>query len=115
MPTVGGPCKWRLDMSKSFLIKRSAIHGRGLFAARSFVPGEVVGVYEGEETSVDGRYVLWVTYEDGTELGIKGNNALRFVNHSPTPNCEFVGDELAAIEPIRPGQELTCHYGQEWV
>jgi uncharacterized protein len=102
-------------MSNGFQIKRSAIHGRGLFAARSFVPGEVVGVYEGEETSVDGRYVLWVTREDGSELGIKGRNALRFVNHSTTPNCEFSGDELAAIEPIQPGHELTCHYGPEWI
>ena len=102
-------------MSKNFQIKRSAIHGRGLFATRSFVPGELIGVYEGEVTSVNGRYVLWVVQDDGTELGIKGRNALRFVNHSKTPNCAFHCEELSAIAPIEPGQELTCHYGEEWV
>jgi SET domain-containing protein len=102
-------------MSNSFQVKRSAIHGRGLFATRQFVTGELIGVYEGETTSVDGRYVLWVTQEDGTELGIRGRNALRFINHSTSPNCAFHGDELTAIAPIQPGHELTCHYGDEWV
>jgi uncharacterized protein len=102
-------------VSDGYQIKRSPIHGRGLFATRKFAPGEVVGLYEGEISSKDGAYVLWVIQEDGTELGIEGRNALRFVNHSPTPNCAFLGEELAAIEPIEPGQELTCHYGEEWV
>jgi SET domain-containing protein len=101
-------------MLKSYVIKRSAIHGRGLFATRSFVRGEVIGVYEGEVTSVNSRYVLWVPQDDGTEIGIKGNTALRFLNHSAKPNCVFNGDELAAIRPIKSGQELTIHYGEEW-
>ena len=102
-------------MSKGFQIKRSAIHGRGLFATRSFKPGELIGVYEGEATSVNGCYVLWVAEEDGTQRGIKGRNALRFVNHSTKPNCAFYYDELTAIAPIKAGQELTCHYGDDWV
>lgn len=101
-------------MSKDFVVKRSAIHGRGLFAARKFVSGEVIGVYEGEISESDGKYVLWVIDEDGTERGIKGKNALRFVNHSLKPNCYFNGDELTARKSIRPGEELTCHYGKEW-
>lgn len=102
-------------MRNGFQIKRSPIHGRGLFAARSFAPREVIGIYEGVESAVDGCYVLWIRQEDGTELGIRGTNALRFVNHSDTPNCEFQGVELAALEFIQPGQELTCHYGEAWV
>jgi SET domain-containing protein len=61
------------------------------------------------------RALHWVDQEDGTELGIRGRNALRFINHSTTPNCAFHSDELTAIAPIQPGQELTCHYGEEWV
>jgi uncharacterized protein len=102
-------------MSNGFQIKRSAIHGRGLFATRRFAPGELIGVYEGETTSVDGRHVLWVPKDDGTERGIRGRNELRFINHSTTPNCAFLSDELTAIAPIQPGQELTCHYGEEWM
>lgn len=101
-------------MSKDFEVKRSTIHGRGLFAARKFVADEVIGIYEGEESSRDGRYVLWVIEEDGSERGINGKTALRFVNHSTRPNCYFNGDELTALKTIQPGQELTCHYGEAW-
>ena len=101
-------------MTKGFQIKRSAIHGRGLFAVRPFAPGELIGVFEGEVCSRNGHYVLWVEQEDGSELGIKCTNDLRFVNHSTSPNCEFDGDQLAAIKPIQPGDELTCNYGDDW-
>lgn len=100
--------------ASGYWVMRSPIHGRGLFAARKFARGELIGIYEGERASVDGRYVLWVIEEDGTERGIKGNNELRFVNHSATPNCAFIGVELRAIKSIQPGHELTCHYGKEW-
>jgi hypothetical protein len=88
-------------MSNGFRVLRSSIHGRGLFATRRFLSGELIGLYEGEPSSRDGRYVLWVVEDDGTEVGVKGSNALRFVNHSPTPNCAFHGIELRAIKPIR--------------
>lgn len=101
-------------MSNGFRVMRSPIHGRGLFAERKFARGELIGIYEGKPSAVDGCYVLWVIQEDGTELGINGSNALRFVNHSRKPNCAFLGVELTAIKSIQPGQELTCDYGKEW-
>ena len=101
-------------MSHGYVVKRSSIHGRGLFATRTFEPGEPVGVYEGDETASNGSYVLWVAQEDGPEIGIRGRNALRFLNHSPTPNCEFSGVELATLQVIEPGEELTIHYGEDW-
>lgn len=101
-------------MSKGYKVQRSGIHGRGLFADREFAPSELIGILEGEESSEDGAYVLWVEQEDGTNIGIRGRNALRFVNHSANPNCAFNGTELQAIKHIQRGQELTCHYGEEW-
>ena len=102
-------------VSKGYKVQRSGIHGRGLFAEREFAPRELIGVFEGDVCSTDGAYVLWVEQEDGTSIGIRGRNAIRFVNHSTDPNCAFNGTELEAIKHIQRGQELTCHYGEEWV
>ena len=70
--------------------------------------------YEGEETSENGTHVLWVLQEDGSEVGIDGQNELRFLNHSSKPNCAFYGTELSSLCDIRPGDELTFHYGDDW-
>jgi len=54
----------------------------------------------------------WIVEEDGTEHGINGRNALRYINHSATPNCAFNSDELTAIAPIaRTGAHLPLRRG----
>jgi len=96
-------------------IRRSPIHGRGLFAQRRVVKGEHLGRYEGEHTSRDGRYVLWVESVDGDGVyGVRGKNSLRFVNHSARPNAEFDGEELFSLRRIEPGEEITVDYGPDW-
>ena len=97
-----------------YKVKRSPIHGRGLFATTKIARGTPIGVYEGPQTNRDSTYVLWVTGDDGIERGILGQNALRFVNHSTSPNAEFAGPELVSLKTIQPGAEITCHYGEEW-
>jgi len=64
-------------------VRRSPIHGRGLFAASAIPKGTRLGRYEGEVTDRDGCYVLWVENEarDGV-YGVRGRNSLRFVNHA---------------------------------
>ena len=101
-------------MATKYKVRPSRIHGRGLFAARPIKRGDLVGFYEGRETTQNGDHVLWVQMEDGSELGIEGENELRYLNHSPTPNCEFDGTELLSLCEIEPGEELTFHYGDDW-
>jgi SET domain-containing protein len=94
-------------------VRKSAIHGRGLFAAEDIARGTRIGRYEGPRTRRNGAYVLWV--EDGDELyGVNGKNHLRFVNHSSKPNAFFDGEELYARKRIRAGEEITFHYGEDW-
>ena len=94
-------------------VRRSAIHGRGLFASEPIARGTLIGRYEGPRTQRDGAYVLWV--EDGDELyGVAGKNALRFMNHSGQPNAAFDGVELYAKRLIRAGEEITLPYGPDW-
>ena len=73
-----------------------------------------IATFEGRPTERDGMHVLWVLEWDGTEVGIEGRNALRFLNHSSRPNAEFLGPDLHATRNIQPGQEITFHYGDEW-
>jgi SET domain-containing protein len=92
----------------------SPIHGRGLFALRRMRKDAYIATFEGRETKRDGIHVLWVVDEDGEEVGIEGRNDLRFLNHSRSPNAEFRGAELHALQNIQPGHEITFHYGDAW-
>ena len=95
-------------------VGHSAIHGKGVFARQRFRAGAYIGTFGGKPTTRDGTYVLWVMDDDGTQRGIRGNTALRFLNHSPRPNAEFLGADLHATRNIQPGAEITFHYGDAW-
>ncbi len=95
-------------------VRSSPIHGRGVFALRRFRAGAYIATFEGRRTGRDGMHVLWVIADDGSEVGIEGRNALRYLNHSRKPNAEFCGPDLHALSNIQPGQEITFHYGEAW-
>ena len=96
-------------------VKKSPIHGRGLFAENVIPKGMRIGEYQGPPAKRNSPYVLWFEDEEGEIRGIVGRNEIRFVNHSTQPNAEFVGPELVAIRAIAAGAEITAHYGDEWV
>jgi len=90
-------------------VRDSAIHGKGLFAARRIRKGEHIGQIEGRLTTTDGPHVLWLT----DELGIEVLNDLRYINHADSPNAAYFDDgEVAALRAIQPGEEITHHYGE---
>jgi hypothetical protein len=76
---------------------------------------EYIATFGGTRTAENGPHVLWVIDERGNETGIRGNTGLRFLNHSSRPNAEFRGTELYALRNIRLGQEITLHYGDDWI
>ena len=94
-------------------VARSAIHGRGIFAARAFRKGALIARFEGEPTKRNSRHVLWVPTDDGGWEGRRGTNALRWINHSPKPNAIFEGWELRALKAIPRDEEVTVHYGED--
>jgi SET domain-containing protein len=101
-------------MSIRYHIKRSAIHGRGLFAARKYKKGDLIGIYDGQVTTREGNYVLHTWDPEGNAVKIAGKGPLRFVNHSSRPNADFFGDELYAVKRIQAGDEITFNYGPDW-
>ena len=96
------------------VVAKSPVHGRGVFARGRIRNGARIGDFEGRETKRNGMHVLWVLKEDGTEVGIRGENELRFLNHSAEPNAEFRGASLYAICNIQLTHEVTIDYGDDW-
>ena len=111
----------------AYSVRRSRVHGRGLFARTPYLPGDLVGEYqgrlidatlEGETSSAwnsDPAYTLLFALDDGhtIDAGVDGNS-IRFMNHSCDPNCEtsVEGDKVFvhALRRIRPREELTYDY-----
>ncbi|HTV52025.1 MAG TPA: SET domain-containing protein-lysine N-methyltransferase [Steroidobacteraceae bacterium] len=113
--------------SPLFVVRRSAVHGRGVFALRAIAKGTRVVEYLGERIThaeADSRYEDHEESDNHTFLfsvdrglvidaGIDGNDA-RFINHSCDPNCESVIERrrvfIDAIRDIAPGEELSYDY-----
>src|SRR5271163_5051358 len=117
------------DRSSALIkIRRSGIHGRGVYAARKIAKGERVIEYRGERINWrealrrhphdpdDPNHTFYFTIDDSLVIdgGAQGN-AARWINHSCEPNCEAqmvsVKGELRvyieAAREIRSGEELS--------
>ena len=108
-------------------VRRSRIHGSGVYAARRIRKGTRIVEYLGERIShatADARYEekgqddghTFLFIVDGRtviDAGVDGNEA-RWINHSCDPNCESVIDDrrvfIEAIRTIQPGEELSYNY-----
>jgi uncharacterized protein len=108
-------------------VRRSRLHGRGVFAQRRIRKGARVVEYLGDRVShdeADNRYSHKPVEDNHTFLfivnrstvidgGTNGNDA-RYINHSCDPNCESLIEDrrvfIEAIRTIQPGDELTYDY-----
>ena len=95
-------------------VRRSPIHGKGLFATRTIRQRSHIGRLEGPRTQRDGIHVLWIIEEDENSYGIRGTNDIRFANHSSQPNAQWDGPDVYALRTIRPDEEILLHYGDDW-
>jgi SET domain-containing protein len=108
-------------------VRRSEVHGQGVFALRGWRAGEEIGPYSGRRHAPGQTHPDWddqLTYlfglSDGSVVdGAHGGNATRHINHACTPNVEAIerradndGLELVirAIRRIRAGDELFLDY-----
>jgi uncharacterized protein len=108
-------------------VRRSRLHGRGVFALRRIRKGTRIIEYLGDRVShraADLRYEDKELTDNHTFLfivdrgividGGMNGNAARFINHSCDPNCESVIEDrrvfIEAVRTIRPSEELTYDY-----
>jgi len=108
-------------------VRRSRVHGRGVFAVRRIRKGTRIIEYLGDRVShaqADLRYEHKDISDNHTFLfivdrgvvidgGTNGNDA-RFINHSCDPNSESLIDDrrvfIEAIRTIQAGEEITYDY-----
>ena len=109
-------------------VRRSGIHGKGVFALLPLKKGEAVIEYTGEVISwkealrrhphdpSDPQHTFYFHVDDHNVIdGARGGNASRWINHACTPNCE--ADEvdgrifIKTLRALKPGQELFYDYG----
>lgn len=109
-----------------FEVRASGIEGRGAFASRPIVSGEVVVEYVGErlrkadsQIRQDAGNPFIFIVDDDTDIdGDVPYNPARFLNHSCDPNCDAYLDEgriwITARRDIAVGEELTFNYGYDF-
>ena len=122
-PAVNGAARGR-----RIQVRRSGVHGKGVFALAPLARGEQIIEYKGEVISwpealrrhphdpKDPDHTFYFHIDEGNVIDAKyGGNAARWINHACQPNCE--ADEVAgrvfikALRAIRPGEELVYDYG----
>lgn len=108
------------------IIRRSSVHGKGVFAGMPLAAGKRVLEYKGEITSwrnavrrhqregVEGHTFLF-GLSDGTVIdGSPGGNSARWLNHACEPNCETIENLgrifIHTLRQIGAGDELFIEY-----
>ena len=117
--------------SKPYSVRTSAIHGRGVFAARTIRKGTVIIEYRGQRMTWEAaierpdsdpsnpQHTFFFGTSDGWVIdGGRRGNAARWINHSCAPNCDTYEDDggrvfIEARRTIRAGDELTYDYRLE--
>lgn len=105
----------------ALVIRRSKIHGDGVYTTAPIAKGKVVAEYTGPRLTNDEADTIYDfsprTYLFGLVDGehvIDGDGIAAFINHSCAPNCE--ADEvkgkviIRAVRRIRAGEEIAYDY-----
>lgn len=118
-------------MPRRIAVRRSPIHGRGVFALADLPRGEELLPYAGEvldwddaqrryeDADVEDGHTFFFDLGDGRVIdGGAGGNSARWINHGCDPNVEavFASDDVIVIRTrrrIRPGEELLLDYRLE--
>jgi SET domain-containing protein len=110
-------------------VRKSGVHGKGVFALRPIARGERIIEYKGEVISwrealrrhphdpADPNHTFYFHVDDERVIDAKvGGNAARWINHACEPNCQ--ADEtddgrifIRALRDLTPGEELFYDYG----
>jgi SET domain-containing protein len=109
-------------------VRRSGVHGKGVFALKPIAKGERIIEYVGEVLSwkaaqkrhphdpSDPNHTFFFHVDDERVIDAAvGGNAARWINHACDPNCKAEEEDgrifIDAIRDIAPGEELFYDYG----
>lgn len=110
-------------------MRRSGVHGKGVYAVQPLRAGERLIEYTGEIITWDEAlrrhphdpalptHTFYFHIDDGRVIDAKhGGNSSRWINHSCAPNCEAEQTDdgrvfIKALRAIAAGEELFYDYG----
>ena len=110
-------------------VRRSGVHGKGVFALQDLAEGETLIEYAGEvivwpealrrhpHDPAQPNHTFYFHIDDGRVIdGNVGGNSSRWINHSCQPNCEAEEDDkgrifIKALRNIAADDELFFDYG----
>lgn len=104
-------------MKKEVIVKKSKIHGKGVFANKNFKKEEIVIKYNLRSLTKKEFDNLPESEKHFTSL--KKNKYWlflppeRYVNHSCEPNTKSKGNCDLAIKKIKKGEEITTDYRKD--
>ena len=93
------------DSEHRLIVRKSPIHGRGIFAKKAFNASMKIAYFEGYEIDHETAYSLTFGNKHIEPTGI-----LKNLNHSCSPNARFQGRWLIALRDIKPTEEITIDY-----
>ena len=111
----------------AYEVRKSPVHGNGVFALRDIPAGDRIIEYRGERITWDEatrraaerggpvNHTFYFSLADGNVIdgGRRGNDA-RWINHACEPNCEAYEDDgrvyIHALRNIDAGEELNYNY-----
>ncbi len=110
-------------------VRKSGVHGKGVFALRPIAKGERIIEYTGEiitwpealrrhphdPSDPNHTFYLHIDEEHVIDANV-GGNAARWINHACEPNCEADESDdgriyIQALRALKPGEELFYDYG----
>ena len=109
-------------------VRRSGVHGKGVFALQPITKGERIIEYKGEIVTwpqalkrhphdpSDPNHTFFFHIDDKHVIDAAvGGNAARWINHACDPNCKAEEEDgrifIDAQRDIAPGEELFYDYG----
>lgn len=106
-------------------VRKSDVHGRGVYALQFIRRGTRIIEYTGERTSWEAApndendpHTFNFGLDNGQVINpLVGGNDARWINHSCDPNCETAEEDdrifIDAMRDIQPGEELFYDYALE--
>jgi len=110
-------------------VRKSGVHGKGVFALQPIARGERIIEYKGEvigwpealrrhpHDPADPNHTFYFSLDDGSHVidAKVGGNAARWINHACDPNCKAEESDgrvfIHALRRLKPGEELFYDYG----
>ncbi len=128
MKTTQGAKRDGAPAGRRIQVRRSGVHGKGVFAVAPIARGEQVIEYTGEVISwrealrrhphdpLAPDHTFYFHVDDKHVIDAKvGGNSARWINHACAPNCEADEQDgrifIKALRDVAPGEELFYDYG----